>query len=93
MFELNVTKIENMLKDFKSICFSLQKYLHILYYHVCFVCRICESYIFMLYRFFTVICAWSLKFSNTKQKICQGILWQLLENIFKACYLNKIMHI
>jgi len=48
MFELNVTKIEKMLKNFKCICFGLQ----ILYYHVCFVCRICESYIFMLYRDF-----------------------------------------
>jgi len=52
MFELNVTKIEKMLKDFKCICFSLQKYLQILYYHICFVCRICESYIFILYRDF-----------------------------------------
>jgi hypothetical protein len=76
MFELNVTKIEKMMKDFKCICFGPQKYLQILYYHVCFACRICESHIFMLYQdFFTVICAWSLKFSNIKQKIYQGILW------------------
>jgi len=49
MFELNVTEIEKMSKDFKCMCSSLQKYLQILYYHVYFACRICESYIFMLH--------------------------------------------